>query len=54
MASSNISATLRRSLLIKVISKHTPKREDVASIIELTASKLVEALPAQSMTLYIV
>ena len=54
MASSNITAALRRSLLIKVISKHTPKREDVASIIELTASKLVEALQAQSMTLYIV
>ena len=54
MASSNITAALRRSLLIKVISKHTPKREEVASIIELTASKLVETLQAQSMTLYIV
>ncbi len=54
MASSNIAGTLRRSLLIKVISKHTPSREDVASIIELTASKVVEALQAQSMTFYLV
>ncbi len=53
MASSNIANTLRRSLLIKVISKTTPSREDVASVIELTAAKVVEALKAQSMTLYL-
>jgi type II secretory ATPase GspE/PulE/Tfp pilus assembly ATPase PilB-like protein len=54
MASANIASTLRRSLLIKVISKPAPSREDVASVIELTASKVVEALQAQSMTLYLV
>jgi type IV pilus assembly protein PilB len=54
MASSNIAGTLRRSLLIKVISKPTPSREDVASVIELTASKVLEALQAQSMTFYLV
>jgi type IV pilus assembly protein PilB len=54
MASSNIAGTLRRSLLIKVISKPAPSREDVASVIELTASKVVEALQAQSMTFYLV
>lgn len=54
MASSNIAGTLRRSLLIKVISKPAPSREDVASVIELTASKVVEALQAQSMTFYMV
>jgi len=54
MASSNIASTLRRSLLIKVISKPAPSREDVASVIELTASKVVEALQAQSMTFYMV
>src|SRR4051812_47845683 len=54
MASSNLAGTLRRSLLIKVISKLAPSREDVASVIELTASKVVEALQAQSMTLYLV
>jgi type IV pilus assembly protein PilB len=49
-----LANTLRRSLLIKLISKPTPSREDVASVIELTASKVVEALMAQSMTLYLV
>ncbi|MBI5690228.1 MAG: Flp pilus assembly complex ATPase component TadA [Verrucomicrobia bacterium] len=54
MASSSLASTLRRSLLIKVISKPAPSREDVASVIELTASKVVEALQAQSMTFYLV
>ena len=54
MALPNIAGTLRRSLLIKVISKPAPSREDVASVIELTASKVVEALQAQSMTFYLV
>ena len=52
--SSNLTGTLRRSLLIKVISKPAPSREDVSSVIELTASKVVETLQAQSMTLYLV
>ncbi|MDB6168566.1 MAG: putative phytochrome sensor protein [Verrucomicrobia bacterium] len=54
MATPNITGTLRRSLLIKIISKAAPSREDVNSVIELTASKVVEALQAQSMTFYIV
>jgi len=54
MAAPSIASALRRSLLIKIISKPTPSREDVASVIELTASKVVEALQAQSMTLYLV
>jgi type IV pilus assembly protein PilB len=49
-----MSSTLRRSLLIKIISKPAPSREDVSSVIELTATKVVEALQAQSMTLYLV
>ncbi len=53
MATPNIAGTLRRSLLIKIISKPAPSREDVSSVIELTASKVVEALQAQSMTLYL-
>jgi type IV pilus assembly protein PilB len=53
MATPNIAGTLRRSLLIKVISKAAPSREDLDSVIELTASKVVEALQAQSMTFYI-
>ncbi len=54
MATPAIVNTLRRSLLIKVISKPQPSREDMAHVIELTASKVVEALQAQSMTLYVV
>jgi type II secretory ATPase GspE/PulE/Tfp pilus assembly ATPase PilB-like protein len=54
MAPPPVAHTLRRSLLIKVISKPTPSREDVDSVIELTSSKVVEALQAQSMTLYLV
>ena len=53
MASPSSTGALRRSLLIKVISKAVPSREDVASVIELTASKVVEALQAQSMTVYL-
>lgn len=54
MITTNLVDTLRRSLLIKVISRPTPSRADVASVIELTASKVVEALQAQSMTFYLV
>ena len=54
MATSSLTGTLRRSLLIKVISKPAPSREDVNSVIELTSSKVVEALQAQSMTFYLV
>jgi type IV pilus assembly protein PilB len=54
MESPAIASAVRRSLLIKIISKPAPSREDVASVIELTASRVVEALQAQSMTLYLV
>ena len=53
MATSPLANTLRRSLLIKIISKQTPSKADVASVIELTAAKVVEALRAQSMTFYL-
>ncbi len=45
---------LRRTLLLKVISKPQPTQEDVSGVIELTASKVAEALEAQAMTLYLV
>jgi len=54
MVSSAMSGSLRRMLLLKVISKPSPSKEDVQSVIELTASKVVEALKAQSMTLYLI
>ncbi|MCC5025260.1 MAG: hypothetical protein J6386_21855 [Candidatus Synoicihabitans palmerolidicus] len=53
MAAPNIPGALRRSLLIKVIANPAPSREDITSVIELTATKVVEALQAQSMTLYL-
>jgi type IV pilus assembly protein PilB len=54
MAAPGISSVLRKTLLLKVLSKPQPTREDVASVIELTASKVVEALEAQSMSLFLV
>jgi type II secretory ATPase GspE/PulE/Tfp pilus assembly ATPase PilB-like protein len=54
MSTTSLAGTLRRSLLIKVISKTTPSKEDVSAVIELTATKVVEALMAQSMTFYLV
>ena len=54
MPTQNLAGPLRRSLLIKVISKQAPSRDDVAAVIELTAAKVVEALQAQSMTFYLV
>jgi len=50
----NLSPELRRKLLLKVISKPQPTREDVESVIELTAGKIVESLEAQSMTMYLI
>src|SRR3954464_7370983 len=54
MLLTDLFGTLRRSLLIKVISRPTPSRADIASVMELTASKVVEALQAQSITFYLV
>ncbi len=54
MATPNVTNALRRALLIKVISKPAPSREDLDSVIELTSSKVVEALQAQSMTFYLI
>lgn len=54
MRSHHIAGALRRTLLIKVISKPQPSRQDVDSVIELTATRVIEALGAQSMTLYLV
>jgi hypothetical protein len=53
MLTSNLLSRLRRALLIKVISRQAPSRADVASVIELTAAKVVEALQAQSITFYL-
>jgi type IV pilus assembly protein PilB len=54
MPATSISGQLRRSLLLKILSKPAPGRDDLSSVIELTASKVVEQLQCQSMTLYLV
>ncbi len=51
---SNLSNQLRRTLLLKIISNKEPKPEDVDSVVELTSSRIVELLQAQSMTFYLV
>lgn len=51
---STLSNSLRRTLLLKIISNQEPKPEDIDSVIELTSSKIVELLYAQSITFYLV
>jgi type IV pilus assembly protein PilB len=53
MVNTPLAGPLRRSLLVKVISKPAPSKADVSSVIELTSSKVVEALQAQAMTFYL-
>jgi type IV pilus assembly protein PilB len=53
MSAPTLSGQLRRSLLLKILSKPAPSREDLSSVIELTATKVVEQLHCQSMTLYL-
>ncbi len=49
-----LSAPLRRALLLKVISQKETRPEDIESLIELTSSRIVEMLQAQSITFYLV
>ena len=51
---SSLSKTLKRSLLLKILSKTTPTKEDLDSILELTATKIIDDLKAQSVTLYLI
>ena len=41
-------------MILNIISQSVPSKEDVDSVIELTASKVVDDLKALSMTLYLV
>lgn len=54
MDQSNLKKSLRRTLLLKVISHKESKPEDVDSVIELTSTEVVDLLQAQSMTFYLV
>ena len=51
---SALSKTLKRSLLLKILSKTIPTKEDLESILELTATKIIDDLEAQSITLYLI
>ena len=51
---STLSKALKRSLLLKLLSKTTPTREDLDSVIELTATKIIDDLEVQSITLYLI
>jgi type IV pilus assembly protein PilB len=54
MPAPTLPGQLRRSLLLRILSKPAPSREDLSSVIELTATKVVEQLQCQSMTLYLI
>jgi twitching motility protein PilT len=54
MSAYSISGDVRRSLLRKIISNPAPGREELDSVIEMTATKVVEQLRCQAMTLYLV
>ncbi len=54
MSETQLSNQLRKALLLKIISKAEAKPEDIDSIIELTCSKIVDLLQAQSMTFYLI
>lgn len=51
---SALSRTLKRSFLLKILSKTTPTKEDLESIIELSATKIIDDLEAQTITLYLI
>ena len=53
MIAPSMSGDLRRSLLRKILSNPAPNRDDLNSVVELTATKVVEELRCQAMTLYL-
>ncbi len=54
MSGPSISGDVRRSLLRKILSNPAPGREELDSVIDLTATKVVDQLRCQAMTLYLV
>jgi type II secretory ATPase GspE/PulE/Tfp pilus assembly ATPase PilB-like protein len=54
LATNTVSGTLRRYLLLKIISKAAPSREDLTSVYELTSAKILDLLGAQSICFYLV
>ena len=53
MPKSQLSASLRRKLLLKVISQKELKPSDVDNVIAMTSAKIVELMDVQSMTFYL-
>lgn len=53
MPKSQLSSSLRRKLLLKVISQKDLKPSDVDDVIEMTSAKIVELMDVQSMTFYL-
>lgn len=53
VVATHLSKNLRKSLLLKVISKSTPTNQDIETVLELTATKVIEDMRAQSMTIYL-
>lgn len=54
LVTTNATRNLRRFLLLKIISKAAPGREDLPSIFELTSEKVLEMLGAQAMCVCLV
>ena len=50
---SQLSNSLKKTLLLKLLSKTPPAKEELKSIIDMMASKVVEALQAQSISIYL-
>ncbi|MFO8026961.1 MAG: ATPase, T2SS/T4P/T4SS family [Opitutales bacterium] len=54
MPQSQLTSSLRKNLLLKIISRRELKPSDVDSVIEMSSEKIVELVEAQSMTFYLV
>lgn len=49
-----LSNSLKKTLLLKLLSKNEPSAHDLQSVIELMANKVTEALQAQSISIYLI
>ena len=49
-----LSSSLKKTLLLKLLSKNEPSREDLQAVIDMMAARVVEALQAQSISIYLI
>jgi len=54
MPTPSLSNHLRKTLLIKLLSKSEPSKEDFKTLVKLMATKIIESLQAQSISIYLV